>query len=330
LFFNKGTLLVHVFNYNNIMNSSGKVLAIFLVITAVLLISLTAISLFFFQKETERRKLAEATLEEFQIEKTKIDEELTDFKKNNFLLQEKNKEAEARVNDLSDELELESGLREEMKLETVLLEEKLKELEEQGEAFALENEEKEELHKQLTKNLSQLEQNIKELRAQLKAEQERSQKLGQLYEQKQQEEDAKSEVIEKSRLEEAAKIKRSEEEFSDKSEDRGVELEEIVIIPSPPNTREVQLEPIVKEAVSALETALNGRILSVDIETEFVIVSLGQKDGIAVGNVLSVYRNDIYVGDIKVTRLQLEMSAADLVLPLSIRKIRKDDLVKTK
>ena len=43
------------------MNSSGKVLVIFLVIIAVLLISLTAISLFFFQKETERRKIAEAT-----------------------------------------------------------------------------------------------------------------------------------------------------------------------------------------------------------------------------------------------------------------------------
>jgi len=80
------------------MNSSGKVLVIFLVITALLLISLTAISLFFFQKETERRKLAEVTLEEFQGEKMKIDEELKEVKKKNFLLQEKNKEAEARIN----------------------------------------------------------------------------------------------------------------------------------------------------------------------------------------------------------------------------------------
>jgi len=36
------------------------------------------------------------------------------------------------------------------------------------------------------------------------------------------------------------------------------------------------------------------------------------------------------VGDIKITRLQSEMSAADLVLPLSIRNVQKDDLVKTK
>jgi len=312
------------------MNSSGKVLVIFLVITALLLISLTAISLFFFQKETERRKLAEVTLEEFQGEKTKVDEELKDLKKKNFLLQEKNKEAEARVNDLSDELELESGLREEMKLETVLLEEKLKELEDQREASAREIEEGEELHKELTKNLSLSKQKIKELEAQLKAELERSQKLGQLYEQKQQEDAVKAEAIQKSQLEEAAENNDSQEALLEEGENRGIELEEIVIIPNQPKTQEILLKPIVGEAVLALETALNGRILSVDIETEFVIVSLGEKDGIVVGNVLSVYRNENYVGDIKITRLQSEMSAADLVLPLSIRNVRKDDQVKTK
>jgi len=312
------------------MNSSGKVLVIFLVITALLLISLTAISLFFFQKETERRKLAEVTLEEFQDEKTLVDEELKNLKKKNFLLQEKNKEAEARINDLSDELELESGLREEMKLEAVLLGEKLKELEEREEASAREIEEEKELHKKLTNDLSLSKQKIKELEAQLKAEQERSQKLGKLYEQKQQEEAAKAEEIQKSQLEEAIKDNNSQEEFPEEGENRGIELEEIVIIPNQPKTQEILLEPIVEEAVLALKTALNGRILSVDIETEFVIVSLGEKDGIVIGNVLSVYRNDNYVGDIKVTRLQSEMSAADLVLPLSIGNIQKNDLVKTK
>lgn len=312
------------------MNSSGKVLVIFLVITALLLISLTAISLFFFQKETERRKLAEVTLEEFQGEKTKVDEELKDLKKKNFLLQEKNKEAEARVNDLSDELELESGLREETKLETVLLLEKLTEMEEQGEAAAREIEEEEELHKKLTKDLASSQQKIKELEAQLKAEQERSQKLGQLYKQKQQEEATKAAEIEKSKLEEVVKNNNSQEVLSESGESGGIELEEIVINPKRPRMQETSLEPIVEEAVSALETALNGRILSIDIETEFVIVSLGEKDGIVVGNVLSVYRNDNYVGDIKITRLQSEMSAADLVLPLSIGNIRKNDLVKTK
>ena len=313
------------------MNSSGKVLVIFLVIIAVLLISLTAISLFFFQKETERRKIAEATLEEYQSEKVKMEEDITILKKQNFLLQEKNKESEARVNDLSDELELESGLREEMKLETIAVEEKLKELEDAKEAFADEFEEEEELHKKLIKNLAISEQKIKELEAQLKAEIERSQKLGELYEQKQQEEASKLENIQDSPENTAVEKSSVEEEVSLEDANSGIELEEIVIIPRLPKAQDVVEEPIFEEeVVSVFESALNGRILSVDTETGFVIVSLGKKDGLDVGNILSVYHNENYVGDIKITRLQLEMSAADLVLPLSIRNIQRNDQVKTK
>lgn len=312
------------------MNSSGKVLIIFLVITAVLLISLTAISLFFFQKETERRKLAEVTLEEYQGEKVKIDEELKELKKQNFLLQEKNKESEARVNDLSDELELEDGLREEMKLETVSLEKKLEELKAEKEASAREVEEEEELHKKLVKNLSVSKQKIKELKAQLKAEIERSQKLGQLYEQKQQEEAARAESIKKSQSEAIVEDNNVEETLSDDSASLGIELEEIIIAPRAPKTQETAAELIFKETASVSGSASDGRILSVDTETEFVIVSLGKEDGLAIGNVLSVYRNENYVGDIKITRLQSEMSAADLILPLSIRNVKRDDQVKTK
>ncbi len=313
------------------MNSSGKVLVIFLVIIAVLLISLTAISLFFFQKETERRKIAEVTLEEYQSETVKMEEDITILKKQNFLLQEKNKESEARVNDLSDELELESGLREEMKLETIAVEEKLKELEDAKEAFADEFEEEEELHKKLIKNLAVSEQKIKELEAQLKAEIERSQKLGELYEQKQQEEASKLENIQDSPENTAVEKSSVEEEVSLEDANSGIELEEIVIIPRLPKAQDVVEEPIFEEeVVSVIESALSGRILSVDTETEFVIVSLGKKDGLDVGNILSVYHNENYVGDIKITRLQLEMSAADLVLPLSIRNIQRNDQVKTK
>lgn len=313
------------------MNSSGKVLVIFFVITAMLLISLTAISLFFFQKETEKRKLAEVTLEEYQTEKVEMEEDLVILKKQNFLLQEKNKESEARVNDLSDELELESGLREEMKLETVELEEKIKELEDAKGAFADEIEEEEELHRKLTKDLAASEQKIKELEAQLKAEIERSQRLGELYEQKQQEEASKLEEIRGSQANIVAEQSSSEEEASDVDVSSGIELEEIVIIPRAPKVQDVVEEPAFEEeVVSVIESVLDGRILSVDTETEFVIVSLGRKDGLDVGNILSVYRNENYVGDIKITRLQSEMSAADLVLPLSIRNVKRNDQVKTK
>src|SRR3989338_6344413 len=102
-------------------NSSGKVLTIFLVIIAILLISLTAISIFFFQKEIEKRKMADARVEQLQANEAKLEESLKEVKKMSFLLQEKNKEADDRINNLLDELELQEGIREKLKADNVAL-----------------------------------------------------------------------------------------------------------------------------------------------------------------------------------------------------------------
>lgn len=311
------------------MNSSGKVLVIFLVITAILLISLTAMSLFFFQKETERRKLAEATLEEYRSEKETLEEGLNKIKKQNFLLQEKNKEADERVNDLSDELELEKGLREEMKLEMASFKEKMEETLKERDGFAEEIKTKEALQEESMENLSALERKIKDLEEQLTAAKKRSEKLGQLYEQQRQAQASLREEVQAQK--ETASQKAAGEETPG---NQGVDLEEIVVV-----SGDVKLGKVMsaiaagislEDTVAILDTALNGRILSVDAETEFVIVSLGASDGLAVGNILSVYRDDNYMGDIKITRLQSEMAAADLILPFSISTIMKNDQVKAK
>ena len=76
--------------------------------------------------------------------------------------------------------------------------------------------------------------------------------------------------------------------------------------------------------------SFEGRILSVDKDTEFVILNLGDKDGIQMGMLLSVVRDGNYLGDIKITRLHPEMSAADLVSPLSVEIVRKNDKVVVK
>ena len=87
--------------------------------------------------------------------------------------------------------------------------------------------------------------------------------------------------------------------------------------------REVDLDKI----VVAPSSKPDGRILSVDADTEFVIVNLGEKDGIALGDIMSVYRGSDFLGDIRVTRVQAEMSAADFIPPFSSRKVRKNDQV---
>ena len=87
--------------------------------------------------------------------------------------------------------------------------------------------------------------------------------------------------------------------------------------------KEVVLDKIV---VNKTDT-VKGRVLSVDKETEFIIFDLGAKSGIKQGDVMSVVRGQDYLGDIKVSRVQDEMSAADLIPPFSSRMVRKNDSV---
>ncbi|HQP10088.1 MAG TPA: hypothetical protein PKV41_01740, partial [Candidatus Omnitrophota bacterium] len=108
----------------------------------------------------------------------------------------------------------------------------------------------------------------------------------------------------------------------------GIELDEIVV--SAGENVYPETEMLFGRPDSSPDRALEGRILSVDAETEFVIVSLGQTNGIKAGDVLAIYREGKYLGDIRVTRLQPEMSAADLIPPFSIRNVKKNDQVRIK
>lgn len=88
----------------------------------------------------------------------------------------------------------------------------------------------------------------------------------------------------------------------------GVTLGKIVVSPSP-------------------GAGSKGKVISVDSDTDFVIVSLGEKDGIAKGSILSIFRGNDYLGDVKVSRVLAEMSAADFVPPFKSQNVKKDDQV---
>lgn len=282
----------------NVRNSSGKVLTIFLVIFAILLISLTAMSIFFFQKEIERRKGAEGLLDKSRASEVKLEEELRELKKQSFLLEEKNKEADERINSLLDELDLEKGLREETKLESVSLKEKLEQ----------ELKAKQTIEEQLAGVKMDLEQKVIDLESNLQkemnAKKELEAKVNELAEQNKE----IQEEMNKKKTEDQSPIGAPPGPASAVDPEE-VDLEKIVVVP---------------------DEIPDGRILSVDTETEFVIVNLGEKDGITQGKILSVYRGNDYLGDITITRVQPEMSAADFIPPFSSRKVRKNDQVVTK
>ncbi|OGX09374.1 MAG: hypothetical protein A2Y06_02415 [Omnitrophica WOR_2 bacterium GWA2_37_7] len=294
------------------MTSTGKVLTIFLVIIAVLLVSLTAISMFFFQKEIEKREYAETQVEQSIAKRASLEAELGKIKKQSLLLEEKNKEADERINSLLDELELEEGLREEIKSERNLLKDELAKVKEDMLA----------VQKELNAQIGGFKEKVVQLEDKLKIE---------------------------TSLKEGLKVKISEFEQKAKNlEETIVQLEQNKVLAKPPvpeivnpsqvvpavvkepeiedDDEKVDLEKIVVNPVTVPE----GRILSVDKETGFVIINLGEKDGVLMGSVMSVYRGTDYLGDIKVSRIQPEMAAADLLPPFSSRLVRKNDQVVVK
>jgi len=348
------------------MNSSGKVLTIFLVITAVLLLTLTGAATFYWTTEIEKRKTAEIDSEKNKSELSKIQVELEDVKKQKFVLEEKYKEADERINSLLDDLELEKGLREEMKKEAVSLKENMEK----------EIKNKEKIREELNKKIEEANETISGLEVKLKEqetrwnEQEEKKKedvelLNSLKERNRLLEEENLQLSQgmgitgykpgqglqtdgkdnsgaedmsgensQSSLEKPAEVEPgtlSEEEENDislrnKIESTGVELDAIVVKPG-----DEQLSEGDAAQISAVPSEIpEGRVLSVDTETEFVIVNLGKKHGVTIGRVMSVYRGDQYLGDVKVTRIQPEMAAADLILPLTAKMVRKNDQVLVK
>ncbi len=98
--------------------------------------------------------------------------------------------------------------------------------------------------------------------------------------------------------------------------------EDLTETPAPDQTNDkMELDRIVVGQKS------KGKVLSIDKESEFIICNIGANQGVKIGDFLSVFKGDEYLGDVKVSRVQEEMSAADFVAPLSSRNVHKNDSV---
>lgn len=124
--------------------------------------------------------------------------------------------------------------------------------------------------------------------------------------------------LETKRGELEAKIKELEEKT------KYVELGKIVVSPENENT-ELSTEVTVKEEKPLLSN-LEGKVLVINKEYDFVVINLGGKDGINTGDALSVFRDEKYIGDIKVEKVHDSMSSAGFSAELR-DKINEGDKV---
>jgi hypothetical protein len=110
---------------------------------------------------------------------------------------------------------------------------------------------------------------------------------------------------------------------------QGIELGTIVVSPEAKlsatkakKTKEVKkavkkAAPVKEEAKKsaapvAAAAKLEGNILVVNKDYNFVVINLGSKEGVKAGNVFGVYHNDKYMGEVKVEKVHESMSAAGL------------------
>ena len=88
-------------------------------------------------------------------------------------------------------------------------------------------------------------------------------------------------------------------------------------------TKIKQLESNKKGLVSQLE----GRITTINNDHNFVVIDLGSKDGVALGNIFSVSHENSNVGDLKIEMVQERMSTAGFVSSGMKEKISTGDKV---
>ncbi len=87
----------------------------------------------------------------------------------------------------------------------------------------------------------------------------------------------------------------------------------------------IELEKIVVKPGSVT----TGKIIMVNKEYAFVVVNLGSQHNIKVGDVLSVYRNDEFIGKVQIERAEEKMSAAAILPDWQNVEFKENDVVKT-
>ena len=99
-----------------------------------------------------------------------------------------------------------------------------------------------------------------------------------------------------------------------------VQLEKIIVAPKPQEEA-----PVVSSAVP-----LEGKVLVVNREYDFIVINLGQKDGVNLGDVFEVLRKDKSLGQAKVEEVRDTMSVATPGTKDMIKQIKEDDKVTRK
>ena len=278
------------------INKFGKTLTIFVILTIILLLSSTSIGFYLYHLEQHLHKSVQMQLDSSRADGLKLQAQLKDIQAQLALSQDKNKEADQKINNLLDEQDLNEGLRVALKKENTEIKAQISQVDIAKNKLKADLDDAGAKLSQYQELLKNSEDKSKELESHIANLVEANKRLAETNQGMD------------------AKINELKASLSSKS---------VTSQSVPQGKDKVELDKIVVNA----QNGVQGHILSVDTDAEFVIFNLGLKQGIKPDNLFSVLRGNNYLGDIKATRVQDEMSAADIVPPLTAKDIQKNDTV---
>lgn len=108
---------------------------------------------------------------------------------------------------------------------------------------------------------------------------------------------------------------------------RGIELGTIVVSNEGAAGRVPAGKGMFREQPGKAATSLEGKVLVLNKDYNFVVINLGGKDAVKIGDTFSVYHGDKYLGDVKVEKVHDAMSAAGFVSADLKGKVSEGDKV---
>jgi len=244
------------------MNNKGKATVLLLVTLSGIFLCFTLIAFFLLKQETNKRVATESKLTKVTSACIDAERQLSDTKKQLFLLEEKLKEAELKIKSVLNDLEVAKSTQEGIVTENTRFKD----------ALAKAEADKNNLTQQITQAQAEL-NGLKQKVDGMEKEKANSQKAGQ--------------------------------------------------------TNEIPLGKIVVNQNNPVE-APPATILTINKEYQFVVTNLGVQDAVAPEQVLTVARDNQALGELKIQRVQGNLSVADAVPPLKVETLKEGDHVAVK
>jgi ABC-type transporter Mla subunit MlaD len=256
------------------MPDKAKIIPIIAILVALVF---AGAGFFLLQKEKSRSSNLQVELDTVQVRAKAAEAKLEEFKRTISQLEAKLKDAQGNIDTLSADLEQEAKAKQEV----------------QGQAQQLKSdlEQQKTLRSDLEAKLSQAQNDAQKAQDQLKELQSKKDKL-----------DTKLKELE-TQLQQA------------QTQSQGVELGTIVVSPETSNAPvpAAVSTPAAEQPKSkaAQNSSLEGKVLVINKDYNFVVINLGSKDGINSGDKFSLYHNNKYIGDVKAEKIHDSMTAAD-------------------